>query len=208
MPNIVDTRHTVMPWRAHFFRKLFHSGMVFLLRWSISRLLRSLGSKHSRIFFLVFFFFLFCFCFFFLFCFCFFLFCFCFFSSKFTLPGVMIACDHVSSKRKKHKYWLYATLHLCLFWPVAYTQCWAANCSVAVIFVWWDEYRSTQSGSTRPLYSIRSSQPVLRECLVLSFLYYSTVYCFCREMRSPGGSCFPLCNLLQNSVTSGVILEL
>ena len=34
-----------------------------------------------------------------------------------------------------------------------------------------------------------------------------TVYCFCREMRSPGGSCFPLCNLLKNSVTSGVILK-
>ena len=29
----------------------------------------------------------------------------------------------------------------------------------------------------------------------------------CREMRSPGGSCFPLCNLLKNSVTSGVILK-
>ena len=26
-------------------------------------------------------------------------------------------------------------------------------------------------------------------------------------MRSPGGSCFPLCNLLKNSVTSGVILK-
>ena len=34
-----------------------------------------------------------------------------------------------------------------------------------------------------------------------------TVYCFCREMMSPGGSCFPLCNLLKNSVTSGVILK-
>ena len=34
-----------------------------------------------------------------------------------------------------------------------------------------------------------------------------TVYCFCREMRSPGGSCFPLCNLLKNSVTSGVIFK-
>ena len=32
-------------------------------------------------------------------------------------------------------------------------------------------------------------------------------YCFCREMRSPGGSCFPLCNLLKNSVTSGVIIK-
>ena len=36
---------------------------------------------------------------------------------------------------------------------------------------------------------------------------YMFSYCFCREMRSPGGSCFPLCNLLKNSVTSGVILK-
>ena len=36
---------------------------------------------------------------------------------------------------------------------------------------------------------------------------YLFVYCFCREMRSPGGSCFPLCNLLKNSVTSDVILK-
>ena len=36
-------------------------------------------------------------------------------------------------------------------------------------------------------------------------LNFEIVYCFCREMRSPGGSCFPLCNLLKNSVTSGVI---
>ena len=49
---------------------LFHSGIIFLLRWSIPRLLRSLGhspfsQKHSRKIFLVFFFvFLFCFCFF------------------------------------------------------------------------------------------------------------------------------------------------
>ena len=39
------------------------------------------------------------------------------------------------------------------------------------------------------------------------FALLFTVYCFCREMRSPGGSCFPLCNLLKNSVTSGVILK-
>ena len=39
--NIVDTRHTAMPWRTHFPPDLFHSGMVFLLRWSIPRLLRS-----------------------------------------------------------------------------------------------------------------------------------------------------------------------
>ena len=62
--------------------------MVFLLQWSIPRLLRSLG--HSSLgktqpkdFFLV---------------------CsFCFVSSKFKLPGVMISCDRASSKRKKSK---------------------------------------------------------------------------------------------------------
>ena len=42
-----------------FSPKLFHNGMVFLLRWSIHRLLRSLGhssfsKKHSRNIFLVF----------------------------------------------------------------------------------------------------------------------------------------------------------
>ena len=36
---------------------------------------------------------------------------------------------------------------------------------------------------------------------------YCLLYCFCKEMRSPGGSCFPLCNLLKNSVISGVILK-
>ena len=45
---------------ALFFPKLFHSGIVFLLRWSIPRLLRSLGhssidQKHSRKIFLFFF---------------------------------------------------------------------------------------------------------------------------------------------------------
>ena len=41
VPNIVDTRHTVMPRRTLFPPGLFHSGIVFLLRWSIPRLLRS-----------------------------------------------------------------------------------------------------------------------------------------------------------------------
>ena len=45
---------------------IFHSGIVFLLRWSIPRLLSSLGNssfsqKHNRYIFLVFFFVLFCF---------------------------------------------------------------------------------------------------------------------------------------------------
>ena len=61
-----------------FFPELFQSGMVFLLRWSNPRLLRSLGhssfsQKHSRKIFLVYCFFLF---FFFLLC---------FFSSKFQI---------------------------------------------------------------------------------------------------------------------------
>ena len=68
VPNIVDTRHTVMPWKTNFSPELFHSEMVFLLRWSIPRLLRSLrhssfSQKHSRKIFLVFFFFFFCFVF-------------------------------------------------------------------------------------------------------------------------------------------------
>ena len=41
-PNSVDTRHTVMPIRT-LFSEIFHSRIVFLLRWSIPRLLRSLG---------------------------------------------------------------------------------------------------------------------------------------------------------------------
>ena len=76
--------------------ELFHSGMVFLLWWSIPRLLRSLG--HSS---LVktqpkdFSCFLFCF----VSIFCFVL----FFSSKFEIrtPCVMIACDRASRQRKK-----------------------------------------------------------------------------------------------------------
>ena len=54
-----------------FFPELFHSGMFFLVRWSIPRLLRSLGhssfsQKHSRKTFLVFLLLFFCcfFCFF------------------------------------------------------------------------------------------------------------------------------------------------
>ena len=64
-----------------FFPKLFHSGIVLLLQWSIPRLLRSLGhssfsQKPSRKIFLVFFFI-----------------CFVFFFPKFALPGVMIEFD-------------------------------------------------------------------------------------------------------------------
>ena len=74
--------------------ELFHSGMVFLLRWSIPRLLGSLG--HSSFsqntaerfflgFFLGFFFFFFFVLFFLQ-------------NSKFALPGVMIAYDRASRK--------------------------------------------------------------------------------------------------------------
>ena len=56
VPNIVDTRHLVMPWRTLSFPELFPSGIIFLLRWSIPRPPRSLGhssfsQKHSRFFF-------------------------------------------------------------------------------------------------------------------------------------------------------------
>ena len=65
--------------------QLFHSRMVFLLWWSIPRLLRSLGhssfSQNTAERF---------FCFFF---------CFVLQNSKFALPGVIIACDRASSKR-------------------------------------------------------------------------------------------------------------
>ena len=47
--------------------------------------------------------------------------------------------------------------------------------------------------------------PMIYYSITKTFLSQFTVYCFCREMRSPGGSCFPLCNLLKNSMTSGVI---
>ena len=77
-----------------FFPELFQSGMVFLLRWSIPRLLKSLGHspfQNTAERFILFFFVLFLF-------FC--LFCFVLFSfySKFQIrtPGVMIACDRAS----------------------------------------------------------------------------------------------------------------
>ena len=39
-------------------------------------------------------------------------------------------------------------------------------------------------------------------CLIFIFgkLITVAVYCFGREMKSPGGSCVPLCNLLKNSL--------
>ena len=74
---------------------LFHSGMVFLLRWSIPRLLRSLGhssfsQKHSLRFFLFFFFFFFSF----LFCFV--------FSSKFKIrtPWCRSNDEHLIEQEK------------------------------------------------------------------------------------------------------------
>ena len=46
--------------------------------------------------------------------------------------------------------------------------------------------------------------------MVIMFLTYVTIhkvgeelFTICREMRSPGGSFFPLCYLLKNSVSSG-----
>ena len=70
-----------------FFPKLFHSGMVFLLSWSIPRLLRSLGHSSfsqntAQRFFLCFFFRQ---------------------NSKFALPGVRIACNRASRKKKKKR---------------------------------------------------------------------------------------------------------
>ena len=77
-----------------FFPELFHSGMVFLLLWSIPRLLRSLGHSSfsqntAKRFFLFFVLFLFFFCSVFF-----------FFhqNSKFKHPGIMIACDCASKK--------------------------------------------------------------------------------------------------------------
>ena len=89
-----------------FSPELFHSGMVFLLRWSIPRLLRSLGhSSFSQtqpkcFSFFVFFFVLFCFCF--LFCFVL------FFSSKFQISTPwrndrMLSCQKLK-KEMKEKY--------------------------------------------------------------------------------------------------------
>ena len=63
-----------------FSPKLFHSGMVFLIQWSIPRLLKSLRhssfsqNKAERFFLFL-------------------------QNYKFALPGVMIACDRASSKR-------------------------------------------------------------------------------------------------------------
>ena len=41
--NIVDTRHTVMPWRIPVSPQLFHIGIVSLLLWQMPRPQRSLG---------------------------------------------------------------------------------------------------------------------------------------------------------------------
>ena len=87
---------------SFFPRTIPHSGTVFLIKWSIRRLLRSLGHSSfsqntAKRFFLFF-----CCCFFILFG---------FFlqNSKFALPGVMIVCDRASRKKRKE------STHFCDF---------------------------------------------------------------------------------------------
>ena len=79
--------------KNYFPPKLFHSGIVFLLWWSIPRLLRNLGhssfnQKHSREIFCV------CLCLFVCFAFVFLL-----QNSKYELIGVMIKFDRASMTR-------------------------------------------------------------------------------------------------------------